>query len=266
MAKKKLEKLSKADFIPGIYNFCDKCCEKCTQSSKCMCYAVEREMEEKLGGLAGESLHKQETKWIYLKNVFDATYEILRGLTEERGIDMEAVYAAGEVENRFWHDEYMDSLPDEESYDLGESAYQIVQLCIIYEQLYEECLEKVLVALDEKEWTPEIPERKEIENVLDRISWYAEIFSAKIRRAIFALYCSLEAGKNIYEDEYCGASKVALAAIRTSDRAWEALKKYDFLSVIKEIAHVQVALRQLHRDIEAQFPEVREFRLPGFDD
>lgn len=269
VSKKELEKLREAGFVPGIYNFCDKWCEKCTLKSKCMSYVVGKKMEEKLGKTLEESLYtKQEATWVYLKNIFDTTYEILHELAEERGINMEDIYAAEDMEKGFWPGEGEDALQEVECSKLGESVSQIVQVCIIYENLCEGCLEKVFAVLDEKEWTTESPEGKETEDALDRINWYIDVIPSKIRKALLAFYHSREAADNreMYEYECNGSAKVVLAAIGNSYMAWETLKKYCTLPVIKDIMHLQVVLEQLQRDIETQFPEVHKFRRPGFDD
>ncbi len=268
VSKKELEKLREVGFVPGIYNFCDKWCEKCTQKSKCMSYVVGKKMEEKLGKTLEESLYtKQETTWIYLKNIFDTTYEILHELAKERGIDMEDIYAAEDMEKGFWPDECDDALQDEVCNAFDESASQLIQICIIYETLGEECLEKVFAVLDEKEWMPGTPEGKETEDALDKINWYMDVIPTKIRKALLAFYQSREAdNREMYECEYNGSAKVALVAIRVSGMAWEALKKYCSLPVVKDIIHVQVVLEQLQRDIETQFPGGSKFRRPGFDD
>lgn len=234
-----------------------------------MSYVVGKKMEEKLGKTLEESLYaKQENTWTYLKNIFDTTYEILHELAEERGIDMEDIYAAEDMEKGFWPEEVYEELKDAECDRLGEQVIQIVQVCIIYANLCEECLEKVFALLDEKEWTLGSPEGKETEEALDEINWYVDVISNKVKKALLALYHSLDPGKRdaCYENEYNGSAKVALLAIRISTEAWETLKKYCSLQVVKDIVHVQVVLEQLQRDIEAQFPEVRDFRRPGFDD
>lgn len=268
MSKKELEKLLEAGFVPGIYNFCDRWCEKCTQKSKCMSYVVGKKMEEKLGKTLGESLYtNQESTWIYLKNIFDTTYEILHELAKERGIDMEDIYAAEDMEKGFWPEEGDDVLQNEAYNELGEAVFQIVQECIIYESLCEECMEKVFAVLDEKEWTIGSQEGKETEDALDKINWYLDFIPNRIRKALVAFYYSRRADdREVYEYEYNGSAKVVLVAIRSSHAAWETLKKYSSLSVFKNIVHIQVVLEQLQRDIELQFPEVHEFRRPGFDD
>ena len=143
VSKKEIEKLLEAGFVPGIYNFCDRWCEKCALKLKCMSYVVGKKMEEKLGKTLEESLYtKQETTWVYLKNIFDTTYEILHDLAEERGIDMEDIYAAEDMEKGFWPDDCERVLQDEEFNKFGETVSQIIQVCIIYENLCEECMEK----------------------------------------------------------------------------------------------------------------------------
>lgn len=268
VSKKEIEKLLEAGFVPGIYNFCDRWCEKCALKLKCMSYVVGKKMEEKLGKTLEESLYtKQETTWVYLKNIFDTTYEILHDLAEERGIDMEDIYAAEDMEKGLWPDDCERVLQDEEFNKFGETVSQIIQVCIIYENLCEECMENVFAVLDEKEWTLGSPEGRETEDALDKINWYMDVISSKIRKALLSCYQSREVdNREMYEYEYNGSAKVALVAIQISIMAWEALKKHCSLPVIKNIMHVQVVLEQLQRDVETQFPEAVNFHRPGFDD
>ena len=85
----------------------------------------------------------------------------------------------------------------------------------------------------------------------DKINWYMDVISSKIRKALLSCYQSREVdNREMYEYEYNGSAKVALVAIQISIMAWEALKKHCSLPVIKNIMHVQVVLEQLQRDVE----------------
>lgn len=268
MSKKELKKLAEAGFIPGIYNFCDRWCEKCTQKTKCMSFVVGKKMEEKLGTTfeGGNLQAEKENTWVYLKNIFDSTYEILHDLAEERGIEIEDIYASEDVDKGLWADEYNQALQDEEYNDLEVTVSEIVQICIIYENLSEECLEKVFAVLDEKEWEPDSFEGKETTDALDKISWYLDVIQSKIRRALLGHWQSRDAVvRKQSEDDCNGSAKVALLCMEASDMSWEILKKYCPLEVKKNIIHLQVVLGQLVRDVEARFPDARKFRRPGFD-
>lgn len=267
MSKKELKKLVEAGFIPGIYNFCDRWCEKCTQQHNCLSYVMGKKMENKLGIKPDEGAGQEnENVWVYLKNIFDSTYEILHDLAEERGIGMEDIYASENVDKGFWADEYDNVLEDDEQNDFLVSSSDIIKICLIYENLSDDCLESVFGILDEKSWKTDSPEEKETADALDAVNWYLDIIHSKIRRALYAYHQGPEnTGRKQGKIDCDGSAKVALLGIDRSVKAWEVLEKY-CTSLRKEIAHIKVVLKQLALDIEKQFPEARAFQRPGFDE
>ena len=82
-------------FIPGIYNYCDRWCEKCEQQLRCMSFVMGKKIEEKGGfNFEREGHREDESIWARLKEVFESTYEVLHELAEERGLDVEDIYAS----------------------------------------------------------------------------------------------------------------------------------------------------------------------------
>lgn len=266
VSKKELKKLVESGFIPGIYNFCDRWCEKCTQQANCLSYAMGKKMEEKLGMAPEEGMAcKNENIWAYLKNIFDSTYEILHDLALERGIEMEDIYSSEDLDKGLWADEYEHAAKEEESNDYIVATSDIIKICCIYESLSEDCLESVFAVLDEKEWAPEAPEEKESSEALDMINWYLDLIQSKIRRALFGyLQNKGTVDDSLVCEDYNGSAKVALIGIEQSEKAWDILKKY-CPSLVKDISHIQVTLSQLTTDIETKFPAARKFKRPGFD-
>ena len=49
-------------------------------------------------------------------------------------------------------------------------------------------MENVFAVLDEKEWTLGSPEGRETEDALDKINWYMDVISSKIRKALLSCY------------------------------------------------------------------------------
>ena len=92
MPKKKLKKVSEIGFIPGIYNYCDRWCEKCDQQLHCMSYVMGKRLEEKGGfDFNRDSSGEDDSLWSRLKNVFESTYEVLHELAKERGVEVEDI-------------------------------------------------------------------------------------------------------------------------------------------------------------------------------
>ena len=86
-------------FIPGIYNYCDRWCEKCEQQLRCMSFVMGKKIEEKGGfNFEREGHREDESIWARLKEVFESTYEVLHELAEERGLNVEDIYASENID------------------------------------------------------------------------------------------------------------------------------------------------------------------------
>jgi len=80
--KERFKKLGSMDgYIDGIYNYCDRWCERCAFTSKCRNYAFDPE---------SENLSEEDT-FKYLSNVFKATRLMLEETAEEMGIDLSEI-------------------------------------------------------------------------------------------------------------------------------------------------------------------------------
>lgn len=258
--KKKLKKMKDAGFIPGIYNYCDRWCEKCDQRLQCMSFVMGKKIEERGGFNFDEEIsHEDENVWARLKDVFESTYEVLHELAEERGIDVEDIYASENIDREFWGEEYENIELKGERDNLMIEDSDIVRICLIYEDLNDKCLEKVFEILDEK-----LGEKKEqeVEEALETVSWYQDLIQAKMRRALHGYYHVDSCGEE--KEDYNGSAKVALIAICHSEKAWKVLLEY-CAEMKREILQVLVVLAQLRKDIEFQFPEAEKFRRPGFE-
>ena len=88
MKAKDIRKLA-ADprFIPGIYNYCDRWCERCPLSHRCLNYAMERAEDD--GDPAARDLSNQKF-WDKLHGAFRQTMEMIREDACPRGIDLDS--------------------------------------------------------------------------------------------------------------------------------------------------------------------------------
>lgn len=252
-------------FIPGIYNYCDRWCEKCSQQEHCMSYVMGKKIEEKGGFNFDEEIARDdENVWTRLKGVFESTYEVLHELAEERGMDVEDIYTSENIDKEFWGEDYEMGEHKEKENLLIESS-DIIRVCLIYENLADKCLEKIFEVLDEKEESgaEELP-GNEIDDLLDTINWYLDLIQAKMRRALYGYYRMRTTGKEERED-FNGSAKVALISIDKTVVAWKEVTEY-CPDNAREISHILVVLEQLERDIERQFKEARSFFRLGFDE
>lgn len=255
-----------AGIVPGIYNYCDRWCEKCRFQTSCLSFMMRNRIEEKSGfNLQEECSYPQENIWEFFKNICDSTHEILSELADERGVNVEDFYELGDIDKNFWKDDFCTLVGDDEKVHYQIETSDLVKICLIYEGLVEECLEKVFAILDEKDWIKGSPEERETGEALDVINWNVDVIPIKIRRALYAA-CdedySLKREKR--GEEYNGSSKVALIGAENSLKAWETLLKY-CPDLSRKISHIQIVLEQLVADIEKKFPDARTFVRPGLD-
>ena len=88
MNRDRLKKLA-ADkrFISGIYNYCDRWCERCPQTSRCLNFSIS---EEEFSDPEARDI-RNEAFWKKLSGVFQETLELLKESAKEWGIDLETL-------------------------------------------------------------------------------------------------------------------------------------------------------------------------------
>ena len=216
-------------FIPGIYNYCDRWCEKCEQQLRCMSFVMGKKIEEKGGfNFEREGHREDESIWARLKEVFESTYEVLHELAEERGLDVEDIYASENIDREFWGEDY-EGTPREQLYEI----------------------------INDKE------KNELLEEALEVVGWYPDLIQAKIRRALYG-YHYHTANKSKTTEDYNGSAKVALIGVERSIENWKIIQPL-CPAYQKEISHLLVVLEQLRSDADEYFPKARTFVRPGFD-
>jgi len=88
MDKERLKKLAEDPrFIQSIYNYCDRWCERCPFTARCLNFALG---EEEFDQLETQDLDN-EAFWKKLSETFQMTLELLEEAAEEQGIDLDSV-------------------------------------------------------------------------------------------------------------------------------------------------------------------------------
>ena len=234
-------------FIPGIYNYCDRWCEKCEQQLRCMSFVMGKKIEEKGGfNFEREGHREDESIWARLKEVFESTYEVLHELAEERGLDVEDIYASENIDREFWGEDY-EGTPREQVYQKLESS-DLLRICSIYEYWADKCLEQLYEIINDKE-------KRKLANNDENL--------ARNRRALYG-YHYHTANKSKTTEDYNGSAKVALIGVERSIENWKIIQPL-CPAYQKEISHLLVVLEQLRSDADEYFPKARTFVRPGFD-
>lgn len=252
------------EFIPGIYNYCDRWCERCTFTSRCRNY-------ESTSKLTTEQLDiNNKVFWENISSNFKKAIELLYEAAEKHEIDL----------NQPMTDE------EEKAYNerrlfikLSTKEHPVIKLCKRYQKIVLPFIKQNDYSLADK--TRELVGHLNlgiinegnvvhtvagISDCFDIIEWYVYFIDAKLHRA---LHGKLEGEEweeeNGYQKDSDGSARIAIIAIEKSIVAWARL--YELLPESDDIALKALGLlQQLQQQTKAEFPKAMQFKRPGFDD
>jgi hypothetical protein len=262
MNKIQLHKMAEnTDLIPGIYNYCDRWCERCAFTHRCMTYGLEKEMFPDQ-----ESREISNGKfWEELHHSFNLTLELLKEFGKEQGIDPDEIAFEAEKGKQEERRTEADESP------AAKAAKRYSNMVSEWIERNEDFLkEREKVLTRELELGIAEPEATaaSIIDALEVIRWYQMQITVKLVRALEGEYVLKE---TMEDEEMCdilkdsdGSAKVALIGIDRSVGAWGDLQNH-FPEQSDSIMNVLVHISKLRANIEGLFPHARRFVRPGFD-
>ncbi len=262
MDKEDILRLAKdSRFISGIYNYCDRWCERCIFTSRCLNYAMSEEDED--DSIAHDLNNK--AFWDKLHKIFQQTKEMIIELAKEKGIDLNSA----DIESA---SREIDSKTDNaENHELSQTALEYAKMVDkwfgteypIFERKQEDLNTMLELGIDGI--APHV-EANSINNAIEIIRWYQHQIYVKLMRALtqedFAE--EIESDTTLQKDSD-GSVKVALIGMDRSIAAWGRLQAC-FPEKMESILDILLHLGRLQRKTEQIFPNARSFRRPGFDD
>jgi hypothetical protein len=259
--KKRIRKLlDNPRFIPGIYNYCDRWCERCTFMMRCSNYALSEEPFSD----AGDRDSRHERFWEKLGEVLQVTLDMLHDEAERRGLNLAAVDMAAVAEA----EKEIEACASNHECTRSANAYsaQVEQWFDAAHAIFtEEARELELkFQLDLPDSNP-VEEAAKLGDTVDVIRWYQDLISVKLQRAIASQVEETEDTGTEYPKDSDGSAKVALIGMDRSIAAWGTMLR-EFPSEENRILAILVHLQRLRRRTEEQFPAARSFVRPGFDE
>ena len=241
-------------FIPGIYNYCDRWCERCDFTDRCRLFFDEQKQLKENDG-------KDNFFEIISKN-FEKTFELLHKIAEEKGIDLENI----EVDEEAFQKE-QEKHKNARKHPLvlkaktyTEQADQWLEDRDYLEQENTKYLKNIdlEIQLDESDKALRI-----IDEALNIINWYKFQIQIKLASAI-NYYPHNSDFEDEIENMHHASSKIALIGVNNSMKAWQSL-----LNIVEDkdgkIVDILILLHQIQTKINQQFPLLSKFRRPGFD-
>lgn len=231
------ELASNPDFITGIYNYCDRWCERCPFSSRCLVYASEQE---------GASLVSQEATngefWRRLQAVYQEARERIDEWSKEAGL------GTGISE---------DDIARHQKKRRGVDTHPIARAA----KKYANAAGDWFLDLTEGE----NPAKQQVEDLeaTDVVKWYQYQIAVKTMRALSERGDDIEGERSPKDSD--GVAKVALVGIERSISAWRWIQTI-IAAKADSIVPLILQLEQLRIAIEREFPDARSFVRPGFDE
>ena len=214
-------------FIVGIYNYCDRWCERCPLTSRCRVFVEEQrmsfEMQHTAGAGAAPALRSLGALAAVLEESADAVPADLPADTD-LALPREVL------------------LPDDAT------------------------LHQRARALGHRLWdwlAPEgLAQDAEVKDAVEVVQHYAVFIGPKMFRALSGREAGVEDG---LQSDALGSAKAALLALERMTEAWLCLAERGAISVV-EAAPVLTEIQYIAGELERQFPRVRDFVRPGLDE
>ncbi|TXB61385.1 hypothetical protein [Phaeodactylibacter luteus] len=228
---------AKENLIPGIFNYCDRWCERCRLADRCSIYAEEQSLTDEEKDMSNAAF------WQRLGDSIKEAHQMLEAYLKEAGLEdlpeVEPVKPSAQVQ----------------ALNEQARAYTTATLRWIRE---EAPLPEGLAGTGER--VQAISEGRSV------IAWYATMVSAKIFRALRGFdYIKARGGTVAVDSSANGSAKVALLCIDRSLGGWHLIQQYQPWST-DEIIDFQVHLSRLRQGLLSFFPQADAFVRPGFDE
>lgn len=254
MRMKDIGELAKSPhFISGIHNYCDRWCERCPFTARCLVYATEEADSDRDPASRDIS---NAAFWQSLTALFQETREMISAWAKQNGADLSPETLA-EVE------EQKDRRRGQaRKHPLTRAAEQYAQAV---SQWFEKEFPQMEVHSDVGPESDGKPEFDEENDYIEVIRWYQFFIGAKTIRGLLS---RTDEDEFLADEDSCdsdGSIKLALIAIDRSISAWRLMG--ELLPKNSDSIHkLLLDLEKLRLSAEREFPRARGFVRPGFDE
>jgi hypothetical protein len=282
MTPKRLKQLAaNPEHIPGVYNYCDRWCERCPLTARCLNYAMEREQldTEFDGDEASRDMDNQKF-WKVMHDNFKLVFDMIAEDCAARGIDFEQIRR-----------EARELKPSPDRHQRRREHPLVAEATAYTMRVHEwfkahrdtfEAKAGELVSTATMGLPGADPEAdaEDLADAADVVQWYHMFIGVKLARAVgqdddeFGDLLSddgdddpeiRQAHEESMRSDALGSAKVALIGIDRSLVAWTRLREH-FPDEADVMLDFLLQLDRLRREAERTFPDARAFARPGFDD
>lgn len=243
------------DLISGIYNYCDRWCERCPFTSRCLLYATEQEDQDD----SPESRDIENAAfWDRLGRIFHETRQMITEWAEEAGVELTQI------------DE--EAVENSRKQRKAASRHGLARAGKKYASDVTDWFKELAETICERDLPPDHldPEQsQQFEQAADVIHWYQYQIAVKSIRALSSRSSEAEEIDDpdfeLYLKDSDGSAKVALVGIDRSISAWR-MMQLALPERAESIVSLILQLERLRQQVEKEFPDARSFIRPGFDE
>lgn len=255
-----LREVQNENHISGIYNLCDRWCEKCSYTSRCLTFTIEQKRFP--NGILSPAL---PGFWEQIHSLFNDTKELLDDYIRLHNIPMPTEKEQKEIDAQRSEVDRKIKLNhlvvESEKYFkdvvgfMKEQNYFLPKIEESDEESEEENNEQEIELFDPR---PDI-----IKEAIEIIIYYSPFIHVKIARTMHGIFDNEDE-----EDDYMGdilvSSRLAVVAIERSMAAWQILFN-EYKPLHETMIEFLLKLNDLKKGIEALIPEVKTYKRPYFE-
>jgi hypothetical protein len=245
--RERLKKLAvEKRFVPGIYNYCDRWCERCPQTSRCLNFSIS---EEEFSDPESRDI-RNEAFWNKLSGTLREALELLRESAEKWGVELETLDSPEDIENI-------------KARDAAVENHLLCRAAKKYSGIVEDWFRGRETLFFET--AAAAREGVSLDEAIEVIRWYQYFICAKVMRAVRGKIEEGEEGWEEFPSDSDGSAKIGLIAIDRSIAAWAVVQHY-ITDGSQEVIDIIAFLDSLKQGVEETFPNARSFIRPGFDE
>ena len=264
--------LPEGDFIPGIYNYCNRWCERCIYTDRCRTFASEKIFTREF-----EAIKRREKSMEENKDFWDQVDKTIEEAAEL--IDEEVPLLKNDESPLFgqWEDDEdaEEAMKEHEEKRAKAENQDMSKVALQYEKAVHKWFEERKDTLkqdynsDTKDFSVSYPgiddkqELKQLTESVEVILWYHIQIWIKINRALSSSY-EEEEDRDLFDGfpkDSDGSAMVAINGINSSIGAWSYLRG-KLLSERETIKPIIRMLLWLKMEVEKEFPNAKDFEWP----
>ncbi len=230
--------------IEGIFNYCDRWCERCLFIDKCTNF----EMEKKMGMHENQSM---EDALKYVGIMFDETGRMIEEDMKKFGIDINNL---SDIE-----DKSEDKSENKEKHPLEGISVEYMKKVSDWLELNKEFISENALHL----WNISQKKYEQFDEIFNVIGWHMTMIPVKINRVLKPR--TKYDDDEFYETDKNATGKLVLECIDKSTQAFVLLLEFSLFEE-DELIEFLAILSQLKKGIEKALPKAKNYKRIGLDD